>query len=79
MIKFDSVSKLYADGQEALSNISFEVSPGEFAFIAGHSGAGKSTLLKLILAMQAPSLGQLTVNSVNLSRLSATQIAYHRR
>lgn len=64
MIKFDSISKRYADGQEALSNISFEVSRGEFAFITGHSGSGKSTLLKLILAMQAPSSGQLTVNGI---------------
>ena len=38
MIKFDNVSKRYADGQEALSDISFEVSRGEFAFITGHSG-----------------------------------------
>ncbi len=79
MIKFDSVSKRYADGQEALSNISFEVSRGELAFVTGHSGAGKSTLLKLILAMEAPSSGQLIANGVNLNRISAKKIALHRR
>jgi len=79
MIKFDSVSKRYADGQEALSNISFEISRGEFAFITGHSGAGKSTLLKLILAMETASAGQLIANGVNLNRISAKQIALHRR
>jgi cell division transport system ATP-binding protein len=79
MIKFDNVSKRYADGQEAVSDISFEVSRGEFAFITGHSGAGKSTLLKLILAMETPSSGQLIANGVNLNRVSATQIAHHRR
>ena len=79
MIKFDSDSERYTDGQEALSNISFEVARGEFAFITGHSGTGKSKPLKLILAMQAPSSGQLTVNGVSLSRLSTTQIAHHRR
>ncbi len=79
MIKFDNVSKRYADGQEALSDISFEVSRGEFAFITGHSGAGKSTLLKLILAMETPSSGQLIANGVNLNRVSTTQIARHRR
>jgi len=79
MIKFDNVSKRYANGQEALSDISFEVSRGEFAFITGHSGAGKSTLLKLILAIQTPSSGQLIANGVNLSRVSAKQIAHHRR
>ena len=79
MIKFDNVSKRYADGQEALSDISFEVSRGEFAFITGHSGAGKSTLLKLILAIQTPSSGQLIANGVNLNRVSTAQIARHRR
>ena len=79
MIKFDNVSKRYADGQEALSDISFEVSRGEFAFITGHSGAGKSTLLKLILAMETPSSGQLIANGVNLNRVSTTQISRHRR
>jgi cell division transport system ATP-binding protein len=79
MIKFDNVSKRYADGQEALSDISFEVSRGEFAFITGHSGAGKSTLLKLILAMETPSSGQLIANGVNLNRVSRKQIARHRR
>lgn len=79
MIKFDNVSKRYADGQEALSEISFEVGRGEFAFITGHSGAGKSTLLKLILAMEAPSSGQLIANGVNLNRISTRQIALHRR
>ncbi len=79
MIKFDNVSKRYADGQEALSDISFEVSRGEFAFITGHSGAGKSTLLKLILAIQTPSSGQLIANGVSLNRVSTAQIARHRR
>ncbi len=79
MIKFDNVSKRYADGQEALVDVSFEVSRGELAFITGHSGAGKSTLLKLILAMESPSSGQLIANGVNLSRISSKQIALHRR
>ena len=79
MIKFDNVSKRYADGQEALVDVSFEVSRGELAFFTGHSGAGKSTLLKLILAMESPSSGQLIANGVNLSRISSKQIALHRR
>ena len=79
MIKFDNVSKRYADGQEALSHISFEVGRCELAFVTGHSGAGKSTLLKLIFAMETPSSGQLIANGVNLNRVSSNQIALHRR
>lgn len=83
MIKFDGVSKRYSNGragsQEALSNISFHLQPGELAFLTGHSGAGKSTLLKLIMQMEKASAGQVFVNGQNLNRLSRRQLPYFRR
>jgi len=79
MIKFDSVSKRYAEGKEALSNVSFELDAGEMAFLTGRSGAGKSTLLKLVLRMEKASRGQVFVNGKNLNRLGRSQIPEHRR
>ena len=48
MIRFQSVFKRYANGREALSNLTLDVAAGEMAFLTGHSGAGKSTFLKLL-------------------------------
>lgn len=79
MISFDNVCKRYVDGEEALSNISFEIGKGEMVFVTGHSGAGKSTLLKLILAIENCSSGQIIVNGTNLNPLSRRKIAFHRR
>ena len=79
MIQFDSVSKRYPTGQEALSNLSFSLEEGEFAFLTGHSGAGKSTLLKLITLLERPSQGQVLINNKNLNRLHSSQIPYFRR
>lgn len=79
MIQFDNVSKRYPTGQEALSNLSFSLEEGEFAFLTGHSGAGKSTLLKLITLMERPSQGQVLINHKNLNRLHPHQIPYFRR
>ena len=79
MITFDSVSKRYPGGYEALINIDFHLKEGEFAFLTGHSGAGKSTLLKLIMQMEKASAGQVFVNGKNLNRLSRRQLPFFRR
>jgi cell division transport system ATP-binding protein len=79
MIQFDNVSKRYPSGHEALSNLSFHMADGEFAFLTGHSGAGKSTLLKLITLMEKPSQGQVLINGKNLNRLPGREIPYYRR
>ena len=79
MIRFDNVSKRYDNGFEALSRINFEVEAGEMLFLTGHSGAGKSTLMKLIMQMERPSGGQITVDGHLLNRMSNSQIPYYRR
>ena len=79
MIKFDSVSKRYPGGHEALTNIDFHLKEGEFIFLTGHSGAGKSTLLKLIMLMEKASAGQVFVYGKNLNRMSLRQLPLFRR
>jgi len=79
MITFNSVSKRYPGGYEALTNIDFHLKEGEFAFLTGHSGAGKSTLLKLIMQMEKASAGQVFVYGKNLNRMSRRQLPYFRR
>ena len=79
MIQFDSVTKRYPQGHEALSNVNFLIDQGEMVFLTGHSGAGKSTLLKLIACIERPTRGQVIVNGVNTSRLSRGRAPYVRR
>ncbi|MDH3715847.1 MAG: cell division ATP-binding protein FtsE [Gammaproteobacteria bacterium] len=79
MIRFDNVSKRYPGGQEALSSVSFHLTPGSMSFLTGHSGAGKSTLLKLIAAIERSSRGQVIVDGRNLGKLPKRQIPWLRR
>jgi cell division transport system ATP-binding protein len=79
MIRFDSVSKRYPSGFDALSQVNFELAAGEMAFLTGHSGAGKSTLLKLITLIERPTSGQVFINGQNLNRINSGQIPYLRR
>ena len=68
MISFAHVSKRYAGGNQALSDISFQIDRGEMAFVTGHSGAGKSTLLRLVLMLEQASQGQVLVDGIDLTR-----------
>ena len=79
MIRFDSVSKRYANGHEALHALSFRVHAGEMVFVTGHSGAGKSTLLKLIALIERPSSGAIDVAGQNLAKVRGRRIARLRR
>jgi cell division transport system ATP-binding protein len=79
MIEFDRVSKRYPGGQEALQQVSFELPAGELTFLTGHSGAGKSTLLKLIMLIERPTGGRLSLDGDNLDGIGKRGIPYHRR
>lgn len=79
MIRFESVSKTYPGGFQALQNVSFHIDKGELIFVAGHSGAGKSTVLKLIAGMTKPSAGKVWINQHTLNNLSDNQLCYLRQ
>ncbi|GAB3312002.1 cell division ATP-binding protein FtsE [Haliea atlantica] len=79
MITFERVSKRYAEGRDALSEVSFEIRPDELVFLTGHSGAGKSTLLRLIMLMERPTRGRVTVDGRDLARVGRRGIPRHRR
>ena len=79
MISFSNVSKRYPGGQEALSNVSFSISAGEFVFLTGHSGAGKSTLFKLIPAIERATSGSVIVNGQNVSAIKVSAVPFLRR
>lgn len=79
MIRFESVSKVYPGGFQALHNVSFNIEKGELIFVAGHSGAGKSTVLKLIAGMAKPTKGKVFINRHCLNNMSDNQLCYLRQ
>ncbi len=79
MITFERVSKRYEEGHDALREVSVHINRDELVFITGHSGAGKSTLLRLIMLMDRPSRGQVTVDGQNLASVRSRGIPQHRR
>ncbi|MGH8279201.1 MAG: cell division ATP-binding protein FtsE [Gammaproteobacteria bacterium] len=79
MIEFQRVGKRYANGNQALAEVSFTVQRSEMAFITGPSGAGKSTVLRLIALIERPSHGQILINGRSLASIRRRQIPGFRR
>jgi len=79
MIRFSHVSKRYASGTDALSDVSFHLEPGAMCLLTGHSGAGKSTLMRLILRLETPSRGQVVIGGINLAKLARANVPQFRR
>jgi len=60
MLTIDHVSRRFANGVEALRDVSLGIAAGDFVALLGPSGCGKSTLLRLIAGLDAPDAGVLT-------------------
>ncbi|KAA1190441.1 cell division ATP-binding protein FtsE [Pseudohalioglobus sediminis] len=79
MISFQRVSKRYAEGHDALREVSFDIAKDDLVFLTGHSGAGKSTLMRLIMLMDRATRGKVLVDGVDLATVGKRGIPGHRR
>jgi len=61
VIEARGLSKRYGD-KVAVDDVSFTVRPGHVTGFLGPNGAGKSTTMRMILGLDAPSAGTVTVN-----------------
>ena len=73
-LSLESVS-FAAGGRTLVSDISFDVAPGEMIGVLGPNGAGKSSLLRTIYRTNRPSSGRVLVNGHNVWQQSATWCA----
>ena len=75
IVKIDTLSFTYPDGQQALTNINLTIHRGEVVAIIGSNGAGKSTLLLhlngILRGDGIVRVGELGVSDDNLRRVRA--------
>ena len=84
MLRLDTCCKAYGvvafGGSEllAVSDVSFEVAPGEVVSLIGESGSGKSTIGKMILRLVRVTHGTITFDGVDVATLGGDDLkAYY--
>ena len=82
MLKVENLCKTYGTKEtkvEALKNVSFSVSKGEFIAIVGPSGSGKSTLLHILGGVERPTSGHVYVEGEDIVFQNENSLALYRR
>src|SRR5207245_8280816 len=74
-IRFEHVTFAYPGAKEnALTDLSFTISPGETIAIVGRNGAGKTTLFKLICRLYDPVAGRILIDEVDMRDSDPAQL-----
>lgn len=65
--------------KSVLTNVDFEIAPGEFVYLVGKTGAGKSSLLKTLYAELPLEVGEGTVAGFDLRKIRRRRLPKLRR
>ena len=60
-IVMEDVSKVYADGTTAVSDLSLDIKDEEFIVLVGPSGCGKTTALRMVAGLESISRGTIAI------------------
>ncbi|MEV5441961.1 ATP-binding cassette domain-containing protein [Streptomyces sp. NPDC052644] len=74
MIRFEHVTKRYADGRAAVDDLSFEVARGELVTLVGPSGCGKTTTMKMVNRLVEPTSGRVLVDGRDVAEADPVEL-----
>ncbi|MHB0885602.1 MAG: ABC transporter ATP-binding protein [Bacillota bacterium] len=74
LLRVEGVGKSFG-GLKALSDVTFEVRPGETLAVIGPNGAGKSTLFNILTGFHRPTTGHVFFGGIDLTMAPVHRIA----
>jgi ATP-binding cassette subfamily B protein len=74
LVRFDGVSFHYSNGIEVIPKLELEIPAGQTIALVGTTGAGKSTIAKLVSRFYDPTSGTITLDSVDLKKISTKDL-----
>ncbi len=79
-VRFDRVSLRYANGHQALRDVSLDLSVGELVAVVGPTGAGKTSLAYLVPVYYHPTRGRVLIDGQNIEDVDTeslrSQVSY---
>ena len=76
-VSFRDVCFTYPGSGACVTDLTFDVYPGELVGIVGQNGAGKTTLTKLLNGLLRPSSGRIVVAGLDMADTPTSTIAAH--
>jgi len=68
-ITLDRVSKQFADGTQAVDDLTLDVQDGEFMILVGPSGCGKTTALRMVAGLEEVTSGDIRIGDQVVNQL----------
>lgn len=78
LISVKDLSKTYKMGEVefyALRNATLDIEKGAFVAIMGPSGSGKSTFMNILGCLDSPTMGEYSLDGINVLKLSKNELA----
>ncbi len=68
IISISKLTKTYASGHRALSEVDLQIEKGEIFALLGPNGAGKTTLINIVCGIVTPTSGSVTIDGHDIRR-----------
>lgn len=68
MIDIENITKSYNGTYKAVSSLNLRIKDGEIFGLLGPNGAGKTTTIKMITGIIAPTIGDIKINNISITK-----------